>query len=181
MSQQPQRARTVLRALVVAIASAALFAACGGGGPSTATSPDGDFSVVFPIKHSEFGEARGVLLSYSGFNDHDQYLATRIAFNFASADDSINLEQESVGRLDMFGPTITSDETTEFEGRNARYLEFTGTDPASDKAITGVARFYVDGPLLYQVTAYGDGDQATYQAFVESFEFTSEPGAALNG
>ena len=137
------------------------LAGCGGSDEPTAfESADGSFSVLFPSEPSLETDTTNV----AGYD-------LELSFYIAEQDDMAFM----VNQFDyapVFADAGLAD-TIEFEGRDARLIEFEGE--RSGREFVGTAQVMVDGFELYQVMAVGEGDMQPMSEFVASFDFLTEP------
>ncbi len=164
------------------------LAGCGGSDEPTAfESADGSFSVLFPSEPSLETDTTNVagydleLSFYIAEQDDMAFMVNQFDYApvFADAglaDDAaglLNLDDAVAGAMSGVNGTATSVETIEFEGRDARLIEFEGE--RSGREFVGTAQVMVDGFELYQVMAVGEGDMQPMSEFVASFDFLTEP------
>ena len=152
-----------------------------GGEGVTYTSPEGDYSAVFPAQPAEqrqdqpLPDGSAVELMIVGAEGADRFMATsRGQYPEGTVlDVPVALDGAQEQAIANVQGTLIDGQDVELQGRPGR--QFSASFTSNGEAGTLLQRVYFDGPVIYQVLVTGAGE-LTFEdpeiaAFFDSFQF----------
>ena len=153
-----------------------------GGEGVTYTSPEGDYSAVFPAQPAEqrqdqpLPDGSTVELVIVGAEGADRFMATsRGQYPQGTVlDVPVALDGAQEQAIANVQGTLIDSQDMELQGRPGR--QFSASFTSNGEAGTLLQRVYFDGPVIYQVVVTGAGE-LTFEdpestAFFDSFQFS---------